>query len=334
MKLLEKIPVEQYAHRVSTTPIVSVCIQTYNHVNYIKKCLDSVLTQQTDYEFEILLGEDASNDGTREVCVEYAQKYPDKIRLFLHHRENNIYIGGNPTGRFNLLYNFSKTRGKYIAICEGDDYWTDSSKLQKQVSKFLATSDLSLIFTNANKLVNGEIVPFFLKATPPEQMTSEEFIIGHHQVPTCSTMLSRGAIDEILKCYQKWETHFFHMDYFMWTIASKVGDVYFINEYMVTYLVHAESIIRKANTRMALKNGIRLNNILSKEFSGKTRTYFQSGKWWYYLEFAFLEIKSNNFLKAHYWLVSSLIDSIFNRKTNQFQIIRDFGYRLRNRSIN
>ena len=115
-------------------PTVSVGVVTYNHVNYIKVCLESIFKQETNFEFEILLGDDASTDGTREICIEYAEKYPDKIRLFLHRRENNISINGKPTGRYNFLHNLSKARGKYIALCEGDDYWTDHLKLQKQVA--------------------------------------------------------------------------------------------------------------------------------------------------------------------------------------------------------
>ena len=134
IKKYQKVEVKEYPNKVKPEPLVSVCIMTYNHVNYIKDCLDGILMQITNFDFEILLGEDNSYDGTREICVEYAQKYPDKIRLFLHHRENNIKINGSPTGRFNFLYNLYSAGGKYIALCEGDDYWTDPYKLQKQVN--------------------------------------------------------------------------------------------------------------------------------------------------------------------------------------------------------
>lgn len=125
--------VEAYPTKVKSSPLVSICVQTYQHVDYIKQCLDGILMQQTDFEFEILIGDDASEDGTREICIEYADKYPNKVKLFLHHRENNISIEGTPTGRFNFAYNLYMAKGKYIAICEGDDYWIDRSKLQKQV---------------------------------------------------------------------------------------------------------------------------------------------------------------------------------------------------------
>jgi glycosyltransferase involved in cell wall biosynthesis len=137
----QKVPVQHYPSRVLENPLISVCIQTYQHAAYIRECLDSVLMQKTSFSYEVLLGEDASTDGTREICIEYAERYPEKIRLFLHHRANNISVNGNPTGRFNFLYNLYSAQGEYIAICEGDDYWTDPLKLQKQVDFLEANSD-------------------------------------------------------------------------------------------------------------------------------------------------------------------------------------------------
>lgn len=133
IKDLQKEPIKHYNHSVSEKPLVSVCVQTYQHAPYIRECLNSILMQKTDFDFEILLGEDESADGTREICIEYAEKYPDKIRLFLHKRENVIKISGSPTGRFNFLYNLNEAKGKYIALLEGDDYWTVNDKLQYQV---------------------------------------------------------------------------------------------------------------------------------------------------------------------------------------------------------
>lgn len=113
--------------------MVSVCVQTYQHSNFIKECLDGILLQQTTFPFEIILGEDESTDGTSEICKEYAENYPEKIRLFLRSRKDVIYINEKPTGRYNVIENLKASKGKYIALLEGDDYWTDPLKLQKQV---------------------------------------------------------------------------------------------------------------------------------------------------------------------------------------------------------
>ena len=124
----------------TNAPFVSVLVVTYNHANYIRQCLDGILMQQTNFSFEIILGEDESNDGTREICMEYAERFPKKIKLLLHSRENVLYIDGRPTGRANLIACLKESNGKYIAQCEGDDYWTDPLKLQQQVD-FLENND-------------------------------------------------------------------------------------------------------------------------------------------------------------------------------------------------
>jgi len=117
---------------------VSICCITYNHENFIAKCLDGLINQETNFEYEIILGEDESSDNTRDICKQYKQKYPDKIKLFLRSRKDVIFVDNNPTGRYNFTENLIASSGKYIAICEGDDYWVYKNKLQKQVD-FLET---------------------------------------------------------------------------------------------------------------------------------------------------------------------------------------------------
>ena len=100
----------------------------------LRDCLDGILMQKTDFPYEIIIGEDGSTDGTREICIEYANKYPNLIRLFL--RDRNVSHLTNKDGNDIMLNGkFQKlhARGKYYAPCEGDDYWTDPYKLQKQV---------------------------------------------------------------------------------------------------------------------------------------------------------------------------------------------------------
>lgn len=154
----EKVKVKEYANSVPQNPVVSVCVQTYQHAIYIRECLDGILMQETDFPFEILLGEDASTDGTRAICIEYAEKYPDKIRLFLHHRENNISINGSPTGRFNFVYNLLSSKGQYIALCEGDDFWTDPKKLKKQYGAILKDKNISLVSCKVDHIENKNII--------------------------------------------------------------------------------------------------------------------------------------------------------------------------------
>ena len=180
---------------VSSKPLVSVCVQTYQHADFIKECLDSILMQKTNFEIEILLGDDSSTDGTREICKKYAEKFPDKIRLFMHHRENNIAIGGSPTGRFNFMTNLLSAKGKYIALCEGDDYWTDPYKLQKQVDFLVKNEDFVLSFHDTSIVDKFGVLlsKGRLKNNKPIR-TSEEIIVGAH-IPTL-TVTFRNIINE------------------------------------------------------------------------------------------------------------------------------------------
>lgn len=129
----QKEKVLHFPNWVPPNPKVSVLVQTYNHEAFIGRCLDGILEQITDFEFEILLGEDFSSDQTREICKEFATKYREKIRLFLHHPLNKIKVQNHTTGNFNALYSLFSAKGEYIAFCEGDDIWTDPYKLQKQI---------------------------------------------------------------------------------------------------------------------------------------------------------------------------------------------------------
>lgn len=142
----QKKEVIEFASKVGGNPLVSVMVQTYNHENYIEVCLNSILAQETNFEFEILLGEDFSTDATREICIRYAKRYPKKIRLFLHEPVNKISVLNILTGNFNALYNYYSAKGKYIAFCEGDDFWNDSLKLQKQVDDLDRNEKASLVY--------------------------------------------------------------------------------------------------------------------------------------------------------------------------------------------
>lgn len=170
-------------------PLVSVCIQAYQHESYIAQCLDSVLNQTTTFNYEIILGEDASTDGTRAICKTYAQNFPDKIRLFLRHRKDVIFMNGLATGRYNFIQNLKSSHGKYIAILDGDDYWTDPFKLQKQVDFLESNTNYSICWTKY-KILEGKFmqVPDWantLFETPSYEITYENF-----STPYCTHTLS------------------------------------------------------------------------------------------------------------------------------------------------
>lgn len=108
--------------------LVSISCITYNHAPYIRECLDGFMMQKTNFAFEVLIHDDASTDGTADIIREYEAKYPSIIKPI--YEEENQWVKGR---RGSAVFNFPRAKGKYIAMCEGDDYWTDPLKLQKQV---------------------------------------------------------------------------------------------------------------------------------------------------------------------------------------------------------
>ena len=155
-------PDEEYLGREKEVnkiePLVSVCTATYQHAEYIEECIEGILIQKTDFPFEIIIGEDESDDGTREICKNYAEKYPDKIRLFLRDRKSSCIFNdqGNRINGFNGKWTRKSARGKYIALCEGDDYWTDPLKLQKQVDFLEENSEYGLVHTDCDNYIQKE----------------------------------------------------------------------------------------------------------------------------------------------------------------------------------
>lgn len=230
-------------------PLVSVVVTTYNHKNYIAECLDSILMQQTSFPFEIILGEDESNDGTREICKEYAKNNPYKVKLFLRSRKDVIYIDGKPTGRFNFIQNLKSASGKYIALCEGDDYWTDPLKLQKQIDFLEANPDYNICFHSV-KLFNQDSELFekdTITRKVKETTTVMDLAKGNF-IHTPSVVLRNSF--KLPKWFEKVTLG----DWTLYMIAIGNGKVKKINEIMGVYRLHSKSIWSKKPEMTRIKN--------------------------------------------------------------------------------
>lgn len=128
--------------------MVSICCLAYNHSKYIRQCLDGFVNQKTNFKFEVLIHDDASTDGTQDIIKEYEEKYPDIIKPI--YQTENQYSKGVKITR---TYQFPRAKGKYIATCEGDDYWCDSNKLQMQFDFLEKHTDYSACVHNT-KILN------------------------------------------------------------------------------------------------------------------------------------------------------------------------------------
>jgi glycosyltransferase involved in cell wall biosynthesis len=249
-----------------STPLVSVCIQTYQHAPYIRECLESVVNQQTGFPFEVIIGEDDSTDGTREICIEFAQRYPDRIKLFLRSEKEKIYVDGEKTGRFNFIENLKAARGKYIATLDGDDYWMSSDKLEKQVHLLETQKDCSLCFHSTLEQAGDHLV------TPAKQDEAIQFfsisdimqITGRLTLHTSNLMFRRETIREIPQWF--YEVPFLDVPLSIYTGTQ--GNVGFVPEVYSVYRVHRKGMWLSAQEPRNYIKQWKLFTIMSRHFTG------------------------------------------------------------------
>ena len=218
----QKASIKEYPHVVSADPVVSICVQTYQHKDFIEQCLENILSQKTTFEFEILLSEDDSQDGTRQICIEYAEKYPEKIRLFLHDRLNQIRIQDESTGNFPSFYNLYSARGKYIAVCEGDDFWGDPWKLQKQIDFLEKNPAYSFVF-HRYQLIDENGSPIDEISHQPEEDICEEDLVKIEYHPLFLTVCFRNNFQE----YPLQITKVINIDSFLLSLLGQQGKAKF-----------------------------------------------------------------------------------------------------------
>ena len=161
----------------NSIPYVAIWMVTYNQENYISNAIESVMMQKANFQYKLYIGEDCSTDNTGKICKELKGKYPKMIELFL----NEANLGGNQNAR--LIYEQCfKSGAKYVALLEGDDYWTDPYKLQKQVDFLEANKDYSICFHKV-KVWNEEeqkLVDDFITREVPETTQIDEFLKGNY----------------------------------------------------------------------------------------------------------------------------------------------------------
>ncbi len=231
-----------------TFPKVSVLVATYQHAPYIKQCFDGLLQQKTNFSFEIIVGEDESVDGTRDICIEYAHKYPDKIKLFLRNRNESQYFESEKKKcGFNGLWNLLEAKGKFIAWCEGDDVWIDPLKLQKQVDVLETQSDLVMCFTNVQHINDkGQLLRTTNFNYSTDALSFEQYIAKVFP-PTLSTLFRKAAFPEKIPHEL---LYVFNRDMFIKALVAQNGKVKFLKDVTASYRIHGGGIYSSsANTK-------------------------------------------------------------------------------------
>ncbi len=213
--------------RLERLPKISVAMITFNQAPYVEQAILSVLAQGTDLPWELVIGEDCSTDGTREIVRSYAERFPDRVRLLPEDRN----VGMNR----NLARTISACRGRYIALLEGDDYWTAPHKLDRQARYLDATPNCAICYTNVEMFDDRGDTPPRPRFGPGQP--SPAFLVDlleGNLIPTCSAMFRAGLFGEI----PDW---FFQLpmgDWPLHVLNAQHGTIDYIDEVMAAYRMH------------------------------------------------------------------------------------------------
>jgi glycosyltransferase involved in cell wall biosynthesis len=266
-----KIKDQEYS--IYTIPLLSIVCITYNHVDFIKDAIESFLNQDVDFFVEILIHDDASDDGTNLIIAEYEKRYPLIIKP-IYQKINQHSISG-----FEFSFReLQRAQGKYIALCEGDDYWIDNNKLEKQVNFLENNLDYVFCFHNSfcfDQNIKSNTVEF------PGIKENSDFIIDDflikNNVPTASVIFVR----EFLLPLPNWHKNILYGDYGMYllTLFRSKRKAFYMSEVMSVYRLH--------------NNGV---------FTSLTRS--NSGK---------IKI-SNNFIELYKYFYYNVFDKIYKKR--------------------
>ena len=239
-------------------PLVSIVCLTYNEEEFVRDTFDNFLSQKTNFSFEVLVYDDASQDSTPEIIREYAVKYPDIFRVTLY-EENNFKKG---LGFYGLRVGFDEARGKYIAYCEGDDYWCDDHKLQKQVDflelhpEYEICAHETIIRNDYDLIEDGTLfshtnVNIFLDRTKRNHYTFEDTLTGN--IFHISSMMFRNKPIK----WPEWINKVTALDMVLFMILAEKGCIYRLDEVMSVYRHNVKSI---TSTQPQFGNQIAFNN--------------------------------------------------------------------------
>lgn len=236
---------------------VSVVMITYNHERYIEQAVRSVLMQQADFDIEIIVGEDASTDATREVLRGLVREATPQLSIIEH--DKNIGM------QANFAASYLAARGEYIAILEGDDYWSRSDKLSIQVAAMEQNPHWSLCFHRVAKVDEGGRrcgAPFPARV---RRETSTEDLLVTNYVPTCSILLRRSAVPVL----PTWWRETTIGDWPLCVLASEQGALGFLPEVMACYRLHGASTFAAQSRLDRYERTLGMVRVLEKHLNGR-----------------------------------------------------------------
>ncbi|MBR6421328.1 glycosyltransferase [bacterium] len=269
---------------------VSIVCNAYNHEKYIKKALDGFLMQKTSFKYEVLVHDDASTDGTADIIREYQQKYPDIIKPIL--QKENQY---SQKIRISYKYQFPRAVGKYIAICEGDDFWTDENKLQKQFDIMEQHGEVDMC-AHAAQCIDAETGESGKMVRPKKNdmiLRTDEVITGGGDYLATNSLFFRKSLLDNTPEYVKVSA----LDYMLQIYGSCRGGIYYLDEVMSVYRVNVKNswtTVMRANTDKKIsfkKKLIGYFKLFNRETGYKYKTSVFRVILWHYATIVILKFK-------------------------------------------
>ncbi len=242
-----------------SSPLVSILMITYNHEKFIVQAIESAVMQKTSFDFELVIGDDISSDKTFEICKEYQQKYPHIIKLL--HYEKNVGVSNNLVNVYNAC------KGKYVAILEGDDYWTDEYKLQKQADYLDANKNCSLVYTLSKDYFTETNTFIDTTEEDPSEVDFVYLLQKGWYIRTATIML-RKKID-----LEPWRDVKYSFDFLIQYLCALKGSLHKLNCFTSVYRRHqggiTNSTIDVRITRMVWYNTLllRIDKFSSHKYS-------------------------------------------------------------------
>ncbi|MBA4107475.1 MAG: glycosyl transferase family 2 [Pirellula sp.] len=245
-------------------PKVSVCMVTYNQERYIAQAIESVLAQETNFRFEIVIGEDCSTDSTRSIVRELAERHPDRIRPLFHER--------NLGGKQNFMRTYDACRGEYMAILEGDDYWICPHKLQRQVDALDARPDWAICFHPAEISYEDWRKP--AGRWPETWEKSESTIIDLFDkcyIPTNAAVFRHRLFSRL----PEWFADLYIGDWPLHILNAAHGNIGFLPEVMSVYRVHDKGVWSSLDHGTQMEALYRMLTAVDRHFEGQYTNHIE-----------------------------------------------------------
>jgi glycosyltransferase involved in cell wall biosynthesis len=273
----------------STNIKVSVSLVTYNHENFIAQAIESILMQKVNFNYEIIIGEDCSDDKTRDIVTHYYHKYPDKIRLILPEKNLGCY------GQKIFVQTLKACQGEYVALLDGDDYWNSIYKLQMQVDFLNKHSECAICCHDIRQYLEDTQKFARFNRFKPKRFSTIEDMLKCYFAHTSATMYRNGLFDE----FPEWYESVMCGDWVLHILNAQYGKIGYIDKVMSIYRIHSQGIFSSMKTAEQIYESLKCYKYLNAYFKYKYADIIKAQEGCSYYELATIYKREGDLAKAN-----------------------------------